>query len=54
MKLPNGIEGLVHNTVLAEEQGKKAEELYQSWPKRQFRVININKKERKLGIEYAT
>ena len=25
VKLPSGIEGLVHNTVLAEEQGKKAE-----------------------------
>jgi small subunit ribosomal protein S1 len=50
VKLPNGIEGLVHNTVLAEEEGKKAEEVYKPGEKHQFRVININKKERKLGL----
>lgn len=50
VKLPNGIEGLVHNTVLAEEEGKKAEEVYKTGEKQQFRVININKKERKLGL----
>ncbi len=50
VRLPNGIEGLTHNTVLAEEQGKKAEELFKPGEKHKFRVTNINKKERKLGL----
>lgn len=50
VKLVTGIEGLAHNTVLAEEQGKKAEELFKVGQLQKFRVINVNKKERKLAL----
>jgi small subunit ribosomal protein S1 len=50
VKLPSGIEGLAHNTALAEEQGKKAEELFKVGEVHKFRVSNINKKERKLAL----
>lgn len=51
VKLPTGIEGLVHNTIIAEEHaGKKAEDLFKVGETTQFRVINVNKKERKLGL----
>ena len=49
-KLPSGIEGLIHNSVLAAEHNKKADELFKAGEKHQFRVINVNKKERKLGL----
>ncbi len=50
VRLPNGIEGLVHNTILMEEQGKKAEELFKVGQTQQFRILNVNKKERKLSL----
>ncbi len=50
IKLPNGIEGLAHNTVLSEEQGKKAEELFKIGESHKFRIINVNKKDRKLAL----
>ncbi len=50
VKLATGIEGLAHNTVLAEEQGKKAEELFKIGQLQKFRVMNVNKKERKLAL----
>ncbi len=50
VRLPNGIEGLIHNTVLQEEQGKKAEDLFKVGQQQQFRVLNVNKKERKLAL----
>lgn len=50
VKLPNGIEGLAHNTVLAEEHGKKAEELFKVGQTEKFRILNVNKKERKLAL----
>ena len=49
-KLPSGIEGLVHNSVLIAEQSKKADEIFKVGEKHQLRVINVNKKERKLGL----
>jgi len=49
-KLPTGIEGLVHNSVLTAEQNKKADEMFKVGEKHQFRVINVNKKDRKLGL----
>ncbi len=49
-KLPTGIEGLAHNSVLTAEQSKKADEIFKAGEKHQFRVINVNKKERKLGL----
>jgi small subunit ribosomal protein S1 len=50
VRLPNNIEGLMHNTVLAQEQGKKAEEFFTVGQKAQFRIVNINKEERKLAL----
>jgi len=49
-KLPSGIEGLAHNSVLTAEQNKKADEIFKAGEKHQFRVINVNKKDRKLGL----
>ena len=50
VKLPNNIEGLMHNTILGQEQGKKAEEFFTVGQKTQFRIVNINKEERKLAL----
>lgn len=50
VRLPNNIEGLIHNTVLSQEQGKKAEEIFTTGQKAQFRIVNINKEERKLAL----
>ena len=40
----------MHNTVLSQEQGKKAEEIFTVGQKAQFRIVNINKEERKLAL----
>ena len=54
IKLPTGIEGLVHNTTLSSDEGKKAEQLFKVGDKRSFRIININKEEHKLGLSTKT
>lgn len=51
IKLDTGIEGLVHNTTLAaEQQGKKASDVFTVGQKVELRVINVNRQERKLGL----
>jgi small subunit ribosomal protein S1 len=50
VRLPNNIEGLMHNTVLMQEHNKKAEEFFTVGQKTQFRIVNINKEERKLAL----
>jgi len=50
VRLATGIEGLVHNSTLQEDQGKRAEELLKVGQKEQFRVINVNKEEHRLGL----
>ncbi len=50
VKLSVGIEGLIHNTTLLEEQSKKAEEFFKIGEKVKFNVINVNKEERKLAL----
>ncbi len=50
VKLATGIEGLVHNTTLMDDQGKKAEEVLKVGQAGKFRVLNVNKEERKLGL----
>lgn len=50
IRLDNGIEGLLHNTVLMEDQGKKAEELLKVDQKSKFRVINVSSKDHRLGL----
>lgn len=50
VRLPNNIEGLMHNTILGQEHGKKADEFFTVGQKAQFRIVNINKEERKLAL----
>lgn len=50
VKLHSGIEGLIHNTTLMTDEGKKSEQFFKVGDKREFRVININKEEHKLGL----
>jgi len=49
IKLPEGIEGLLHISELP-DPNKKIEEVFKVGDKNQFRVINLNKEERKLGL----
>jgi small subunit ribosomal protein S1 len=50
VKLPSGIEGLVHISELADHEVNKVEDILKVGEKRTFRVINANKEERKLGL----
>ena len=50
IKLPSGIEGLVHISELADHNVNKVEDILKIGQKEQFRVINVNKEERKLGL----
>lgn len=51
IKLPTGIEGLVHVSK-AEQEGKKLEDVLKVGEKRQFKVISQSKEDRKLGLSY--
>jgi small subunit ribosomal protein S1 len=50
IKLASGIEGLVHNTTLVEDTGKKAEEIFKIGQKETFRVVHVSKEENRLGL----
>ncbi|MCK5632688.1 30S ribosomal protein S1 [bacterium] len=50
IKLPSGIEGLVHISELSDKTVEKVEDVVKVGDKKQFRVINLNKEERKLGL----
>jgi len=50
IKLPSGIEGLVHISELSEQNVDKVEDVLAVGQKKQFRVINVNKNDRKLGL----
>lgn len=50
IRMPTGIEGLIHNTTLVEHQGKKADEVLKVGQKEQFRILSVSKKDRKLGL----
>lgn len=54
VKLPTGIEGLVHISELADHNVNKVEDILKVGQTSQFRVININKEERKLGLSLKT
>ncbi|BDC34125.1 30S ribosomal protein S1 [Candidatus Dependentiae bacterium Noda2021] len=54
IKLPTGIEGLVHISELADHNVNKVEDILKVGQSAQFRVININKEERKLGLSLKT
>ena len=50
VKLPSGIEGLVHISEVADQKVNKVEDILKVGQKEQFRVINVNKEDRKLGL----
>lgn len=51
VKLPTGIEGLIHISELSEERNvEKVEDVLQVGQTVKVRVINVNKDERKLGL----
>lgn len=50
IRLPSGIEGLVHNTAVQSEQGKKADEYFTVGASQEFRVVSVSKQERKLAL----
>ena len=50
IKLPSGIEGLVHNTAVQSEQGKKADEYFVVGSSHELRVVSVSKQERKLAL----
>ncbi len=50
VKLPIGVEGLVHISELADHNVDKVESVLKVGQVAQFRVINVNKADRKLGL----
>ncbi|MFC1845506.1 S1 RNA-binding domain-containing protein [Candidatus Dependentiae bacterium] len=50
VKLPSGIEGLVHISELSDKTVDKVEDILNVDDKKQFRVISLNQDERKLGL----
>ena len=50
IKLPTGVEGLVHISELADHNVEKVENVLKVGQVAQFRVINVNKADRKLGL----
>jgi len=50
IKLPSGIEGLVHISELSDKAVDKVENIIKVGEKQQFRVISLNQEERKLGL----
>jgi len=50
IRLPIGVEGLVHISELSEQNVEKVEDVLKLGDKRQFRVINVNRNERRLGL----
>ncbi len=50
IKLPTGIEGLVHISEVADHAVNKVEEVLKVGQKETFRVINVNREERRLGL----
>lgn len=50
IKLPSGIEGLVHISELSDQTVDKVEDVLKVGQKAQFRVLNVSKQDRKLGL----
>jgi small subunit ribosomal protein S1 len=50
IRLPIGVEGLVHISELSEQNVEKVEDVLKIGDKKQFRVINVNRTERRLGL----
>lgn len=54
VKLPSGIEGLAHISEVSDHNVSKVEDVLKVGQSAQFRVINVNKEERKLGLSLKT
>lgn len=50
IRLPIGVEGLVHISELSDQNVEKVEDILKLGDKKQFRVINVNRNERRLGL----
>lgn len=50
VRLGSGVEGLIHNTTIVQEQGKKAEEFYSVGQSSDFRIVNISQDDQKIGL----
>ncbi|MEX0940383.1 MAG: 30S ribosomal protein S1 [Candidatus Babeliales bacterium] len=50
IKLPSGIEGLVHISELSTQNVDKVEDVLKVGEKAEFRVIKVNREDRKLGL----
>lgn len=50
VKLPSGIEGLVHISEYADKGVEKLDEILKVGEKHSFRVVNVNREEHKLGL----
>lgn len=50
VRLPSGIEGLIHISELADRPVAKVEDVLAVGQKLDFRIINVNKEERRLGL----
>lgn len=50
VRMPSGIEGLIHNATLADDQGKRADEVFKVGQQEKFRVVNVSKDDHKLGL----
>lgn len=50
VKLPTGIEGLIHISELSDQNIDKVEDVLKVGQKAQFRVIKVNKDDHKLGL----
>jgi len=54
IKLPPGIEGLVHISELSDKEVSKVEDILKVGQTEKFKVIKINEEERKLGLSLKT
>lgn len=54
IRLPIGVEGLVHISELSDQNVEKVEDVLKLAEKRQFRVINVNRNDRRLGLSLRT
>lgn len=50
IRLPIGVEGLVHISELSDQNVEKVDDVLKLGDKKQFRVINVNRNERRLGL----
>ena len=54
VKLPSGIEGLVHISELSDNDVEKVEDILKVGQSEKFKVIKVNEDERKLGLSLRT